>query len=504
MSAAHHDVIIIGAGVAGIGMAVHLQRRQPGKSYVILDRREQIGGTWDLFRYPGVRSDSDLHTYAYSFKPWTEDQAFADGPSIMRYLAETIDEHRIRDQIRLGHEVLEARWCSQDARWTIVAQHRGEHVELTSRWLLSGAGYFRYDQGYTPDIPGLDRFEGVVVHPQHWPQDLDHAGKRIVVIGSGATAVTLVPALAERAAHVTMLQRTPTYMVTVSNTDPVYHAAKRVAGPARAHRITRRKNLVVDDLVYRALRRFPARASKFIRSSAAKQLPQDYEVDIHFNPPYDPWDQRLCVVLDGDLFKAVSAGRASVVTDRIREVTETGVMLESGATVDADVIVTATGLDLIPMGGLDYTVDDAPVDLGRTVAYKSMMLSGMPNFVYVFGYTNASWTLKVDLVAEHLARLMSLMDEREYDYAIPQRPDPGLPTAPLFDLTSGYITRAIDRFPKQGTVAPWIARMDYRYDRRVLHDGPVGDHLTFGRAVEGIPRVGPKARPATPSSVSAV
>jgi monooxygenase len=503
MTVPEHDVVIIGAGVAGVGMAVHLQRRHPGKSYVILDRRERIGGTWDLFRYPGVRSDSDLHTYAYSFKPWIEDQAFADGPSIMRYLADTVDEHRIRDQIRLGHEVLEAHWSSQDARWTVVAQCGGKRVELTARWLLSGAGYFRYDQGYTPEIPGLDRFDGAVVHPQHWPRDLDHSGKRVVVIGSGATAVTLVPALSEHAAHVTMLQRTPTYMVTVSNTDPVYHAAKRLTGPARAHRITRRKNLLVDDLVYRALRRFPARSSKLIRSAVAKQLPQGYDVDTHFNPPYDPWDQRLCVVLDGDFFEAVGAGRASVVTDRVREVIESGIVLESGANLDADVIVTATGLDLVPMGGLDYTVDGAPVSLNSTVAYKSMMLSGMPNFVYVFGYTNASWTLKVDLIAEHLCRLMSLIDEREYDYVVPERPDPELPTAPLFDLTSGYITRAIDRFPRQGTVAPWIARMDYRYDHRVLVGGPVGDHLRFGRAAENIPQVGATACPTTASTYSA-
>jgi monooxygenase len=479
------DVVIIGAGVAGIGIAAHLQRRQPGMSYMILDRRSAVGGTWDLFRYPGVRSDSDLHTYAYSFKPWTDDQVLADGPSITRYIEEAVAEQGIGPQIRFGHEVEEAHWSSQDARWTIVARRGddGERVELTVRWLVSAAGYFRYDAGYTPDIPGLDLFEGSVVHPQLWPQDLDYSGKRIVVIGSGATAITLVPALSGQAAHVTMLQRTPTYLMSVPGRDVAFQAAKRLLGPARAHRLTRRRNLWLDSLSYRAMRRFPSRATKLLLSSVAKHLPEGYEVDTHFRPPYKPWDQRLCAVLDNDLFAAVSAGRASVVTDRIREVTGSGIVLESGATLEADIIVTATGMDLMAMGGVQYSVDGEPLSVSDTVAYKSMMLSGVPNFVYLIGYTNSSWTLKVDSVAEHFCRLLSLMDEREVDYALPQAPDPSLPTAPLFGLTSGYVARAIDRFPKQGAVAPWLVKMDFRYDRRVLLDGPVGDHLEFGRAM---------------------
>jgi monooxygenase len=479
------DVIIVGAGVAGIGIAMHLERRHPDKTYAILDRREDIGGTWDLFRYPGVRSDSDLHTYAYTFKPWIDDHALADGPSILRYLDEAVVEHGIRDQIRFGYTVLEAGWSSDDARWTIVAERRddGERVELTARWLVSAAGYFRYDQGYTPDLAGLDRFGGTVVHPQHWPENLDHSEKRVVVIGSGATAVTLVPALSRRARHVTMLQRTPSYMLSMPGVDPVYQAAKRMLGAVRAHRITRRKNLCYSLLSYRAMRRFPRQSSKVLRSAAAKQLPDGYDVDKHFTPPYDPWDQRLCAVLDGDLFEAVSSGRVSVVTDTIREITESGLALESGTTIDADIIVTATGLDLVPMGDVAYSVDGRPVRLNSTVAYKSMMLSGLPNFVFVFGYTNDSWTLKVDLVAEHFCRLLSLMDEREYDYAVPEGPHPDLPTAPMIDLTSGYISRGIDRFPRQGPVAPWLVKMDYAYDRKVLLRGPVGDHLRLARTV---------------------
>jgi len=502
VTAPDHDVVIIGAGVAGIGIAVHLQDRHPDKSYVILDRREEIGGTWDLFRYPGIRSDSDLHTYAFTFKPWTSEEALADGPSIMRYLEEAVAEHDIRRRVRFGHSVLEAHWSSEEARWTIVAERAdGERVQMTARWLVSGAGYFRYDRGYTPEIPGLEQFDGTAVHPLNWPEDLDYAGKRVVIVGSGATAVTMVPAMSRNAAHVTMLQRTPTYMMTLPATDSIYRAAKRLFGPARAHRITRRKNLIRDDVSYRLIRRFPKRSSKIFRSLVARELPDGYDVDTHFNPPYDPWDQRVCAVLDGDLFEAVSAGRASVVTDQIKEVTRSGILLESGATLEADIIVTATGLDLIPMGGVEYTVDDRLVDLGETVAYKSMMLSGMPNFAYIFGYTNASWTLKVNFVAEHLCRLLSLMDERDYDFAVPERPDPALPTAPLFDLTAGYILRAVDRFPKQGAVAPWLAKMDYVYDRKVLVEGPVGDHLRFGReAPEG---AGPPERLDNPEGARA-
>ncbi len=480
------DVLIVGAGVSGIGLAVHLRDKRPEKTYAILDARERIGGTWDLFRFPGIRSDSDLHTYAYDFKPWTDGKSLADGPSIMHYLQETVDEHEIGRHIRFGHRVTEACWCSDDARWTVRAEREpdGEMVEMTARWLLWGGGYFRYDRGYTPPIPGLDRFGGQVVHPQHWPQELEYEGKRIVVLGSGATAVTLVPELSRKAAHVTMLQRTPTYLIALPGTDPVYELSSRWLGPVRGHRITRWKNLRLDDLVYRLMRRFPSRSSKAIRSWVADRLPEGYDVDTHFNPPYNPWDQRLCVVLEGDLFEAIGEGRASVVTDRIGAVTETGIRLESGDMLEADIIVTATGLDLIPLGGLNYTVDGRPISLGDTITYKSMMLTGMPNFVYVFGYTNMSWTLKVDLVAEHFCRLLSLMDEREYDYAVPDAPDPRAPSAPMFDLTSGYIQRVVAQFPKQGATEPWTVKMDYSYDRRVLLEGPVGDHLNLFRAPE--------------------
>jgi monooxygenase len=493
------DVLIVGAGVSGIGMAAHLHTKQPSKTYALIDARDQIGGTWDLFRYPGVRSDSDLHTYAYDFKPWTDIKAFADGPSIMNYLQQAVEEHSITPQIRFGYDVRSAHWSSDDARWTIRAERRsdGEPVDTTARWLFWGGGYFRYDRGYTPEIPGLEDFGGRLVHPQQWPEDIDFAGKRIVVIGSGATAVTLVPALSKTAAHVTMLQRTPTYMLALPGTDPVYQLSSRLFGPARAHRLTRWKNLLLDDVSYRAMRRFPGRSSKILRSWVAKELPEGYDIETHFSPPYNPWDQRLCVVLDSDLFQAISEGRASVATDRIRRVTQAGMELDSGRSLEADIIVTATGLDLVPMGGIEYTVDGRQIDIGDTIAYKSMMLAGLPNFVYSFGYINASWTLKVNLVAQHLCRLLALMDEREYDYAIPDAPDPREPTAPMFEMTSGYIRRAVDHFPKQGSSEPWKIRMDYGYDRKLLLEGPVGDHMRFFRASEQA-----KASPVAEGSVA--
>ena len=481
------DVLIIGAGISGIGAAAHLQADHPGKRYAILEARERMGGTWDLFRYPGIRSDSDLHTFCYSFKPWTDDQSIADASSILRYLDETVAERGIEEHVRFGHRVRRAGWSSAEGCWTVEGERGegGEPFEVTARWLFCAGGYYSYEHGHTPALPGLDRFRGEVVHPQSWPDELDCAGKQIVVIGSGATAITLVPALAEQAGHVTMLQRTPTYVVSVPGVDPIHAVLKRLLGPVRAHRIARWLNVRVDKLIFGGSRRYPRQARSLIRYLNRRELPDGYDVDTHFNPPYDPWDQRMCVARDGDFFATIRDGRATVLTDRILELSESGVRLESGVDLRADLVVMATGLEMVPLADVAYEVDGSPVDPAERVTYKGMMLSGMPNFVYALGYTNASWTLKVDLVCEHFCRLLALMDERAYDVAIPEAPDPRQPTAPLVDLGSGYVTRAIDRFPRQGTTRPWLAAMDYLQDRKLLLEGSVGDHLLLRRALQG-------------------
>ncbi len=477
------DVLIIGAGISGIGAAVHLQAEHPEKSYAILEGREAIGGTWDLFRYPGIRSDSDLHTFCYAFKPWIEDQSIADAPAILAYLAETVAEHGVEDQIRFGHKAKRAGWSSETGLWTVEAERAGEAepVRLSARWLFCAGGYYSYERGHTPELPGLDSFAGTVVHPQFWPEDLDYEGKRVVVIGSGATAITLVPAMAETASHVTMLQRTPTYVLSAPAIDPLNATVTRLLGPVRAHRFSRWMNVRLDKLVFGASRRYPRQVRRLIRRLNRKELPEGFDVDTHFNPPYNPWDQRMCLARDGDFFATIRAGKADVVTDRTRRLTETGIKLESGAEIEADVIVTATGLEMVPFAELDYEVDGRPVRMGERVTYKGMMVSGVPNFVYALGYTNASWTLKVDLICEHFGRLLSLMDDRGYDYAIPEAPDPREPTAPLVDLGSGYVQRAVDRFPQQGSAVPWQLKMDYLTDRELLLEGPVGDHLELGR-----------------------
>jgi monooxygenase len=484
------DVLIVGAGISGIAAAAHLTRERPGTTYAILEGRESFGGTWDLFRYPGIRSDSDLHTFCYPFKPWVADESIADGASILSYLAETVEEYGIADNVRFGHKVGAAEWSTVYACWTVHAEHDGEPVELTARWLFCAGGYYDYDRGHAPEFPGAERFEGTVVHPQFWPDDLDWTGKKVVVIGSGATAVTLVPAMADRAAHVAMLQRTPTYVVAAPAVDPIHLWLKRWLGPVRAHRIARWKNVRLDRLIFGGSRRFPDQVRKLIRSHNVKELPPGFEVDTHFNPPYNPWDQRMCAAQDGDFFAAIRAGRASIATGQIKTIIEDGLELESGERVEADLIVTATGLEMIPFAGIAYAVDGEPVDLGRTVTYKGMMLTGMPNFVYSLGYTNASWTLKVDLVCRHFIRLLGLMEDRDYDSAVPEEPDGEVGTSPLVDLGSSYVMRAADRFPKQGPREPWLLRMDYLYDRRLLLDGPVGDHLRLHRAERVAGKVG--------------
>jgi monooxygenase len=480
----HVDVLIVGAGISGIGAAYYLQKHHPGKAYAILEARGAAGGTWDLFRYPGIRSDSDLHTFGYEFKPWEDEDAIAGGDKILAYLRETVAENKIDRNIRFHHKVLGAEWSSADAVWRVEVERAdtGERLTISASWLFSAGGYYRYDEGFTPAFDGRERFCGEIVHPQHWPEHLEYRGKRVVVIGSGATAVTLVPAMADDAAHVTMLQRSPTYIMPVPSKDSIANALKKVLGKRRGYAVARRKNMLKQRAVYGFSQRFPRAARKLIRYVNAKQLPAGYPVDEHFNPSYNPWDQRLCAVPDADLFQAISDGKASVATDRIVAFTETGIALESGGHLDADIIVTATGLNLQAFGGMSLTVDGEAVHLPDTVAYKSMLLSGVPNFGFVFGYTNSSWTLKVGPLCEHFCRLLGHMDDNGYNICRPDA-DPGMATRPLLDFSAGYVRRAVDAFPRQGDGGPWQMVMDFRRDVEVLRNGPVtDDNLRFSKS----------------------
>ncbi|MFL6120845.1 flavin-containing monooxygenase [Actinophytocola sp.] len=476
------DVLIVGAGLSGIGAAHHLRTAFPGRTYTILEAREAIGGTWDLFRYPGVRSDSDMHTLGYRFRPWTHAKAIADGPSILSYVRDTAAEAGIDRHIRFGHKVIRAAWSTADSCWTVTAVHDGEPVTITASLLYVCSGYYHYDAGHTPTFPGVDRFEGTVVHPQHWPEDLDHTGKKVVVIGSGATAVTLVPAMAEKAAHVTMLQRSPTYIMALPAEDKIANTLRRLLGPQRAYFLTRWKNVLMGTFFYQLSRRRPHVAKSMIRKATMKLLPPDFDVDTHFRPRYQPWDQRLCLVPDGDLFRAIRGGRADVVTDRVAEFTPKGLKLESGAELAADVVVTATGLRLLALGGIELSVDDRAVELSKTMAYKGMMLSGVPNFVFTIGYTNASWTLKADLVAEYTIRLLKHMDAHGYHQFVPVNDDPTVTERPLLDFQAGYVLRAIDEFPRAGSRRPWQLGMSYAHDVVSLRHGQIEDGvMKFGR-----------------------
>jgi monooxygenase len=471
----HVDVLIVGAGLSGIGAAHHLQTSFPDKTYTILEARDAIGGTWDLFRYPGVRSDSDMYTFGYRFRPWTQGKAIADGPSILDYVRETADEAGIGKRIRFGHRVIRASWSSAAAQWTVQALHGAETVTMTCGFLLMCSGYYRYDEGYRPAFAGIGDFRGQVVHPQHWPEHMDYAGRRVVVIGSGATAVTLVPALAETAAHVTMLQRSPGYIVPMPAEDAIATRLRALLGPRRGYAVTRWKNVLTMTLFYKLSRRRPVMIRDWIRKLTIKQLPAGYDVGTHFNPVYNPWDQRLCLVPDGDLFKAIRDGRASVVTDRIVTFTERGLRLESGGELEADIVVTATGLQLLALGGTQLIVDDRPVRLPETMAYKSMMLSGVPNFAFTIGYTNASWTLKADLVSEFTCRLLAYMGSRGYDTCVPVNDDPNIAERPLIDFSAGYVLRSIDQFPRSGSRAPWRLGMSYARDVVTLRYGKIND-----------------------------
>jgi cation diffusion facilitator CzcD-associated flavoprotein CzcO len=477
MSDEHVDVLIVGAGLSGIGAGYHLQANCPEKKYAILEARDCIGGTWDLFRYPGIRSDSDMYTLGYAFKPWDKPAAIADGPSILSYVRQTASDYGIERNIRFHHRVVSAEWSTADARWTVEATRSDsqERVRLTCGFLFMCSGYYRYDEGYTPEFQGTDRFTGRIVHPQHWSEDIDYAGKRVVVIGSGATAVTLVPAIAHRAAHVTMLQRSPSYIVSLPSEDPIANTLRRLLPAKLAYPIVRWKNVLITMLSFQISRRRPALMKALIRKRLQQQLPPGFDVDRHFKPRYNPWDQRLCLVPDNDLFEAIKEGRASVVTDQIVTFTETGLELASGAKLDADLIVTATGLNLLPLGGMKIAVDGRDVELSETMSYKGMMLSGVPNLAIAFGYTNASWTLKCDLTCGYVCRLLNHMDQLGHRQCTPRNRDASVAAEPFVDFSSGYVLRSLDQFPKQGSKPPWRLYQNYARDIVSLRFGAIED-----------------------------
>ncbi|GAA5148309.1 NAD(P)/FAD-dependent oxidoreductase [Pseudonocardia eucalypti] len=476
MSTRHVDVLIVGAGISGIGAAYHLKTGAPGRTFAILEGRQAIGGTWDLFRYPGIRSDSDMPTFGFGFKPWTNERSIAPADAILAYLRETVAEYGIDRHIHFGHRVLTAEFSSSTGRWTVTARTEdGELARFSARFLFSGTGYYDHAGGHTPDFEGIDEFTGQVVHPQLWPEDLDYTGKRVVIIGSGATAVTLVPSMAGRAGHVTMLQRSPSYMLSLPAQDPIANALNRLLGHRRAYPVIRRKNIAQHRALFRLCRNQPKLMRRLLMADVRRRLPKGYDVDTHFGPHYDPWDQRLCMVPDGDLFKAISSGAASVATDRIDRFTPTGIRLVSGRELEADIVVTATGLNMLPFGGIDLHVDGRRVDPAETTVYKSMMLTGVPNFAFAIGYTNISWTLKVDLVCEHFCRLLDHMDRTGDATVVPVLDDPEMERLPLFDLSSGYVQRRIGLFPRGGTRGVWTAAMAYEQDSARLRHGPVED-----------------------------
>jgi monooxygenase len=473
----HVDVLIAGAGLSGIGAACHLRRESPKKTFAVLEARAVSGGTWDLFRYPGIRSDSDMFTLGYSFRPWRGPKSIADGASILSYLRATAAEYGVEETIRYQHKVVAAAWSSEQARWTVDVERGDTHetIQLTCDFLFGNTGYYSYDEGYTPRFPGIERYQGTLVHPQEWPADLDYAGKRVVVIGSGATAVTLVPSLARTAGHVTMLQRSPSYIISMPSRDPVADALQRRLPPRLAAPLVRWKNVAVTALSYQLSRRRPAVMKSMIRKAQERQLPAGFPIDTHFSPRYQPWDQRLCIVPDGDLFRAIRRGTAEIRTDNIETFTETGLKLSSGIELEADIIVTATGLNLKLLGGMRLEVDGEKVDLSRTLGYKGMMFSGVPNLAATLGYTNASWTLKADLVGSYVARLLNHMDAHGFRQVVPRAPaDPG-PTHPFIDLASGYVLRSLDALPKQGAKAPWRLYQNYVRDVFLLKFAPLRD-----------------------------
>ena len=473
----HLDVLVVGAGLSGICAGHYVQAECPWASYAIFEARGAIGGTWDLFRYPGVRSDSDMFTLGYPFRPWKSSRMIVDGDSIRHYIEETAAEEGIDAHIRFHHRIVRAEWSTDDARWHVTAERTdtGEPVEVTCGFLLSCSGYYRYDHGYQPDFPGLDRFRGEHVHPQHWPEDLDVAGKRVVVIGSGATAITLVPSLAERGAEVTMLQRSPTYIASVPARNPLVAALQRVLPDQVAGGLVRWAHALGTQAMYRISQRYPSPVKRLLRLGLKVQLPRGYDIDTHFTPRYNQWDERMCAVPGGDLFKAISSGAAQVVTDHIDTFTETGIRLRSGQQLEADVTVSATGLELLFLGGIELVVDGQDVELKDRLTYKGMMLEGVPNLAIAIGYTNASWTLKCDLTCRYVMRLINHMRSTGLAQCTPVNSDPDVTAEPLLNLSSGYIKRAVDRMPAQGDRYPWQVHQSYLMDHRAMRRADVVD-----------------------------
>ncbi len=480
MSSEVFDIVIVGAGLSGIGAACHLQDKCPGKRFVILEGRDAIGGTWDLFRYPGIRSDSDMHTLGYSFKPWLDSKAIADGPAILNYVREAAAEHNVERHIRYRHKVRRASWSSEDALWTIDVHHEDTDTtsQIRSNLILMCAGYYRYEHGYLPEFKGRERFRGEIIHPQHWPEDCDYRGKKVVVIGSGATAMTIVPEMAKDVGHITMLQRSPTYVFSQPDTDFIANVLKKILPQKMAYAITRWKNIGFQQIMYRQTRVRPKMMKRFLLRRVRKELGKDYDVEKHFTPTYNPWDQRVCLVPNSDLFCAIRSGKASVVTDQIDTFTEQGIRLQSGEELEADIIITATGLDLLVLGGVDFVVDGKPVDFAKTFTYRGVMCSDVPNLLSTFGYINASWTLRADLIAEYFCRVVQHMDAGGYRQCTPRlrSEDQGMVERPwIVGFSSGYIQRVLGQLPKQGDHAPWTNPQHYGKDRKVFLEDEVDD-----------------------------
>lgn len=490
MATENFDVLIIGAGLSGIGAARHLQHNCPEKRYAILEGREAIGGTWDLFRYPGIRSDSDMYTLGYNFKPWTGEKSIADGHSIRQYIRDVASENGIDRKIRFGHKILRTSWSTDTATWTVEALNKatGETVKFTCNFLISCTGYYNYDKGYTPHFEGRERFKGQIIHPQHWPENLDYAGKRVVVIGSGATAITLVPAMTDKAAHVTMLQRSPSYVISVPEKDPLVSKMRKFMPEKLVYRITRGRNVGLTLALYNLARERPKPIRRLLLAGVRKQVGPDFDMK-HFTPKYNPWEERLCAVPNGDLFKQIRKGRVSVVTDHIDTFTEKGIKLKSGQELEADIIVTATGLDLQLMGGIEVNVDGKRFDLSQKMNYKGIMFQDLPNLAMVFGYTNASWTLKADLAAEYVCRVLKQMDKLGVRQSTPRNYDSSVTTVPFLDIAAGYVQRALDKFPKQGNKAPWKLYQNYMLDLTTLRFGAVKDEaMEFSNPARNIPQ----------------
>lgn len=491
------DVLVVGAGLSGIGVGARLSQSCPDLSYAIVEAREDLGGTWDLFRYPGVRSDSDMFTFSYPFRPWRGRDSLAKGADILEYVRETAREHGVQERIHYGCKVVGGNWSTPDQRWTIdleVTTDQGvtSPRQVRAAYVHLASGYYRYDTGYDPGFEGRDDFAGRIVHPQFWPQDLDYDGRRVVVIGSGATAVTLVPALAEQAAHVVMLQRTPTYIFTVPGTDVVASALQAVLPVKAAHRLARAKNVAISSLIYRLSRRRPALARRLIMSDVRRRLPEEMVAE-HFQPPYGVWDQRLCAVPDGDFFDAVNAGTASIVTASIGRFVPDGIALTDGRVIPADIVITATGLVMSVLGGVQLTVDGEPVSLARSYAYRGMMLSGVPNMSLTVGYANASWTLRADLVARYVVRLLALMRREQIGIVVPVAPE-GMRAGPILGLSAGYVQRAISDFPKIGDRSPWTLPQSYLHDRRAFPLADLRQDMAFypvGSPVTSLPTGAP-------------